>query len=128
MTATVKIVGDGWRESFPARHQFSRMVIALHAEYRRSVCARYESGETIAEIAAADGTNIPRIRALLAVEGINIHRGRLKHPGPAWEAEARAAYETGVPVQDIAARIGVARQRVYHVARAQGWKRGNKEK
>ena len=128
MSAKVKIVGDDWHKSFPARHKFSKLVVEMLNTYHTSVCDRYAHGETMAEIAAADGTNIPRIRSLLIAEGTNIHRGRRKQPGLVWEAEAHAAYKRGEPVQAIAARVGITRQRVYNVARARGWERENQEK
>ena len=123
----VIVIDDKGREHFPDRHRFSQQVAHRLADYRTSVCQRYAEGMTLSEIAEDDGTNPARIRALLARNGVPI---RTKPPGgrpaPAWEDEARAAYEAGDTVRAIGARHGVTGQNIHRLARVRGWVRSSR--
>ena len=124
MNAKVKIIGDDVRYHFPACHKFSKWVALMLEAYHVHVCDRYAQGVTMTEIAATDGTTIPRIRGILVAKGIDIKKqGSRKQAGPTWEADGRAAYQNGERVRDIAACVGVSKQRIYQIAKNRNWKR-----
>ena len=115
------------REFFPARHRFSQKVGVMLADYRTSVCQRYAEGQTLSEIAKADGTNPARIRALLARRGVEIRpKPKGGRPAPAWEDEARASYQAGETLRAIGKRHGCTWQNIHRLARARGWVRSSR--